>query len=67
MDITYEARILYVFLFMFKYVCIIYHYNYGGSHASDILHVLMAYVTNHVLLCVMRPHLVAKSTLFFFY
>ena len=54
---------------MFKYVCIIYHSRYDGSHASDMLHVLMgvsvAYVTNHIL-CDMRRHLFAKKTSFFF-
>ena len=37
---------------------------YSCSHATDILHILMgisvAYVTNHVLFCGMRPHFVSQ-------
>ena len=54
---------VYVCVYIFK-LCMYYVPLYGGSQASDILHVLMgvtvAYVTNLVLLCVTRPHLFAK-------
>ena len=58
-----RARILlYVCIFLIcRYT---YHYMVALTHASDISHVLigvsMTYVTNHVLLCVMCPHLFAK-------
>ena len=71
MNITYEGTysivrvLVYIICFNMYYIQN-YHYNYGGSHASDILHfvvlmpVSVAYVTNNVILCIMRPQLYAK-------
>ena len=55
MAITYVGTyiIVCVYFYVYIHVCILIISLYGGSHASDVLHVLVgvsvAYVTNHVL------------------
>ena len=51
MNMTYEDMdILYVYINV-NYVCSIDHYNFGGSHASDIIICIngsLLGITNHV-------------------
>ena len=68
MDITYEGTDIIVCVYI--YVCymyvLLYYYNYGGSHASDIiitcLNGSLRGITNHVLLCIMHICLTTKRS-----
>ena len=51
MNISYEDMVILYEYINVNYVCSIHHYNFGGSHASDIITCLngsLRGVTNHV-------------------